>query len=502
MKKSFAWFAVFILFVVMVLSGCSGSGGSNTENTPSKETKNSESQNQNTQKPSEAPPKEVTLTLWNRLQTDLFNATIEGFQKKYPHINVKLVNLPQAGGEAAQYQAAINGKELPDMFVRPTTYTLAQLKGLNVLHSLNEVFPKGEYDQYTAGTFSEGISMINGQVYQFPLFSALHGSAMLYYNKKVLDQLGIKEADIPRTWDKFMELGKEIYKKSNGKIYGMIFGGATNYMDLYVVNSNANAISPESGMDFRTGQYNYATPGVIETFQFFKKAYKDKVLHPSTIDGDTGKAYSTLHNGEVAFMVQGNWGGSYLINDKFTANDWGVVPLPTKSGNDAYQYFEGGSGEHLYVNQDTKNWPEVKLFLNYMKDNIYSNIVKTGSTLPSKKMEYVKEASMPFPQYKTISDIMTKAKVLTPSVFIHNTDANDVLKNFVSYLPKDNLGALFLAYLQGQIPDSDLDGALKKYNETYNKALDKAIENSKGKVKREDFIFKDWVPGKDYAASK
>lgn len=472
----------------MLLAGC-GTGAN-----PSSSPENGSSSKENAEKT-------VTITMWNRIQHDLFDKAIAGFEEEHPNIDVQLENLPEAGQDVPQFQAAISSNELPDVFVRPTGYNLPQLAGLDLLHPLDSVFPKEEFEQYTAGTFAEGVSMIDGSVYQFPLFSSLHGSLVMYYNKKVLDSLGYTEADIPRAWGEFIEFGKEIHAKTDGQTYALTVGAKTNYMAVYLMNQLSTVISPETGMNYRTGRYAWNTQGLKETMEFFRSAYDEKVLHPVTLDADTGKAYSMLKSGEAAFMISGNWGGSYLTpadndpNVEFKSEDWGVVPLPTKDGSDSFQYFEGGSGESIMVSKSTEHWPEVELFLQYLKEHIYEDIARTGSSLPSKKIDNLQEIG-PFPQYSKIADLMEVSKVLTPSVYERNRNATDVMNNFNSYLPRENVGSIFLAYLTGQI--SNLDQALEDLTKGYNDALDKAISESNGQVTLDDFKFSDWVPGKPY----
>lgn len=490
MKKYSPLILAVMMFAGAMLSGCTKEDNSgNTTSEPPKDG-------------AAATTKQVTITMWNRLGKDTFNSVITGFQQKHPNITVKLENMPEAGGDVAQFQAAITGNELPDIFVRPTGYTPAQLVKLDKLHSLDEVFPKAAQSNYTDGTFAEGYGSIGGSVYTFPLYSSLHGALMMYYNKKVLEGLGYTEANIPKSWDEFMTFGKELNAKSGGKTYALTFGAKTNYMSTFLLNQLSAPITPESGFNYKTGQYNYNTPGYKETMQYLKKAYDEKVLHPATIDADTGKAYSLIKTGEAAFMIGGNWSGDYLSSDDkggaevFTAKDWGVVPIPSKNGGPQFQYFEGGSGEYLYVSKQTKHWPEVKVFLEYLNENMYAEVVKSGQTLPSKKIELIQGAQPKFEQYDKISKMMVEFKRLTPTVYKHNPAATDVMSLYSGYAPKENVGTIFLGYLQGQL--KDLEQPLQKLTDDNNAALKRAIDGSKGTVKPEDFIFSDWVPGQNY----
>ncbi|MGG6314149.1 ABC transporter substrate-binding protein [Paenibacillus macerans] len=496
MKKRGLLILMSILLTGSVLAGCSGSNNNGASS-------NNAGTTQTGAESSAAPQEKVTITMWNRIQKDQFDEAIAGFQEKYPNITVKLENMPEAGGDVAQFQAAINGNDLPDIFVRPTGYSMAQLVKLDKLHSLDEIFPAEKQTDYTDGTFAEGYGKIGGSVYTFPLYSSLHGALMMYYNKSVLEGLGYTGEDVPKTWDEFIAFGKELHEKSGGKTYALSFGLTTNYFSTFLMNQLAPPISPETGFNYNAGEYNYNTPGMVEAMEFFKKAYDEKVLHPATLETDTGKAYSMLKTGEVAFMFGGNWSGSYLTApaaegaEPFTAEDWGVLPIPTKDGGPSFQYFEGGSGEYLYVSKATKHWPEVKLFLQYLDEHLYSDIVGFGSTLPSKKMELLEDAKAPFEQYNQIGQMMADFKRLTPTVFSKNPEATEVMAQYSGYAPKDSVGTIFLGYMTGQL--KDLPKSLQQLSDDSNAALKRAIEASGGKVKQEDFVFSDWVPGEAYA---
>lgn len=490
MKKYGLLMLTVMMLVGVILSGCTEKG--NSGSAASDQANDGAS----------ATPEQVTITMWNRLAKDTFDSVIAVFQQKYPNIKVKLENMPEGGGDVAQFQAAINGNELPDIFVRPTGYSISQLVKLDKVHSLDEVFPSDTHGNYTDGTFAGGYGSIGGTVYTFPLYSSLHGALMMYYNKKVLEELGYTEADIPKSWDEFITFGKELHEQSGGKTYALTFGAATNYMSTFLLNQLSAPITPESGFNYKTGQYNYNTQGYIETMQYFMKAYDEKVLHPATIDADTGKAYSLIKTGEAAFMIGGNWSGDYLSSDDnsdaeaFTSKDWGVVPIPSKNGGPQFQYFEGGSGEYLYVSKETRHWPEVKLFLEYLNENMYAEVVKSGQTMPSKKIELIERAEPPFEQYEKISQMMVEFKRLTPTVYKNNPAATEVMSLYSGYAPKENIGTIFLGYLQGMI--KDLEKPLQKLTEDHNAALKRAIDGSGGAVKPEDFIFQDWVPGENY----
>ena len=166
---------------------------------------------------------QVTITMWNRLGKDTFDSVIAGFQEKYPNIKVKLENMPEAGGDVAQFQAAINGNELPDVFVRPTGYTISRLVKLDKVHSLDEVFPADTHGNYTDGTFAEGYGGIEGTVYTFPLYSSLRRANDVLQQERA-GRSRLYGSGYPGSWEEFMTFGKELHEKSGGKTYALTFG--------------------------------------------------------------------------------------------------------------------------------------------------------------------------------------------------------------------------------------------------------------------------------------
>jgi multiple sugar transport system substrate-binding protein len=445
----------------------------------------------------------VTLTLWSRTDTQLFEQVIKDFEQDHPDIHIQLMNPPGTGKEKALDLSTVSSENLPDLFTGPTKETINQLVKLGHVHNLNDIFPKSRFNQFPPGTFAEGLTMVGGSVYQFPLVSSLQGGLMMYYNKNVLSKLGIKESEIPRTWDELVRVGKEIYQKSGGEIYALQFDGKSMGINRDIIEQSAPVISPGYGLrgfNFTKGEYDYNLPGVKETFGFFKKAYDEKVLSPATIDAGAGTSLSLFKAGKVAFIFQGFAGGKALhsnnMNDPLQIVNWGVAPIPTKNGRPSLMYFQGGSPEGLYVNEHTKHWTEVKKFLGFMEDDFaYRDIIHLGSEMPAKRLDYI-EISYPYTQYEQMTEIMAQSKVLAPNVYKRNSNMVDVMAQYNHYKPSDNIGNVFVGFLSGQF--NDPSQALQKLSEDHNNALERAIKESDGKANKDDFIFSDWVPGKPF----
>ncbi|WP_077325298.1 ABC transporter substrate-binding protein [Virgibacillus siamensis] len=470
MKKVWSLIICFCVVTGLLLTGCQSNSSDATDGSDGKEG-------------------DVTLTLWNNISAGrtYFPILIEKFEEKNPNININLKNLSVESSQA-QYQAAISDNNLPDMFTT-SSYSISQLVDLDLVHSLNSIFPKKAQKQYTDGVFAPGNTMVGDKIYLFPIYKG--GAYMMYYNKDVLNKLGIEK--IPETWDELEEAGKKVYEKSDGKTYGLLFGGKSEWLVNAVTQMMARGISPVSGLDYKTGKYNYSTEGHIETIKYFKDLFDNNVLSPVSLETNSTKVRALFASGQSAFLFDGNWSGLLMHKNGF--DNFGVAPLPVKSnGGHPYGEFGLGSGDGMYVSKNTEHWPEVKRFLKFLRENIYGEAIKVGEATVAKNFDAVK-AEPPIPQIKTIQEIFLKSNIRAPEPVKLNPAALDVTLEVNNNAPDTNVGSVLMGYLAGQV--SDLEGTLQKITDGYNEAFTKALE-SNDKINRENFIFPNWKPYQPY----
>lgn len=432
----------------------------------------------------------VTLDLWNNLAsgTTFFPKLIEEFEADNPDIKINLNNVNVESSDA-EYQAAISDNSLPDMFITDA-FTMNELVDLDLVHELNSVFPEEVQEDYTAGVFDEGNTRIGDNIYLFPIFKG--GTYMMYYNKAVLDELGIDT--VPETWDELLEVGKEVYEKSNGDKEGLIFGGSSGWLVNAFVQLMATELSPESRFDYVNGEYSYYNEGYIETIEFMKEMLDENALSQLTLETNSTVAREYFAIGKTAFLIDGNWTGQ-LLEEENAFSDWGVVPLPTKEA-DGKQYGEFGvsSNDGMFVSKNTEHWEEVEKFLVFLRENMYEELVNAGEATIAKEFDLV-GGEAPFEQITDIQDIFSMMSIQVPNAASVNPEALEVELEVRKNAPDSAPGQILMGYLTNQI--DDLEGTLEAYESDYNKAFDEALEAHEN-VSREDFQFSDWVPYEPY----
>ncbi|MGP4041114.1 ABC transporter substrate-binding protein [Gracilibacillus sp. D59] len=435
----------------------------------------------------------TVITMWNRLSgLDVYlPEIITSFEEEYPDIKVELENLPVESQEQ-QYQAAVQENKLPDIFTTGGGYGVPQLVAADQIRPLDEVFTDEVKEKFVTGSFESGQTVMDDKVYAFPVFSPSHGAFMTYYNKDLLEELGI-EPRVPDSWKEFMEIGEEVYEKSDGTKYGLLVGMQAGWLISDVTLQMAKAITPETERDWTTGEFNFATQGVIETAEFYKTMLDNNIMSIQSLELGAQDVYTQFANGQSAFMFAGNYVGAQL-KDRGLEN-FGVAKLPTKNG-EGVQYGEKATPEMITVSKYTENWDEVQLFINFLIDHMYDYIVESGTSAPALKLDHVGTTESNLAQFNDIAEIMNEVMVVAPNPTKVNPETIKVNQEHGEMAPKEGLDTIINGYLTGQV--EDLEGTLQQLTDDNNKALKEAIEQSNGKVSMEDYIFKNWTPGQDY----
>ncbi|TDQ41224.1 ABC transporter substrate-binding protein [Aureibacillus halotolerans] len=468
--KRFWSFGLLLILSLGILAACSGGG---------EETGSSEDA--------------VTLTLWNRYPElrDPFDKLISDFEKEHPNIKIEKQDLP-LDSHYAQLQTALSEDQLPDIFT--TALGLKDLVEADAVKNLNEVFTEDVKSQFVEGVWTENGTTLNDNVYVFPFLSPKSGAYIMYYNKSILEEFGYTESDIPRSWDEFVEFGKELRAASGDTIYPLSWTNE-GWANEGLVNMMSTAITPEVpwNMNYKEGQPTFTQPGKIESIHYLKRLLDEGVMAPASIETNVSKAEANFTAGANAFWISGNWTGMQLTNS-YGFTDWGVVPIPTKNG-DPYYYPAGRQVDGFSVSQDTEHWEEVKIFLEYSIENLHQTLyVEPGIGIPAKK-DVGGEAA--YPQFADIRDLMNELAISVPNPVQNNLAIIEFQRDYTGKLDAQDSGALIGGYLAGAVPD--VEAELKKQEEKHRAMFSETLEQHPD-VSREDFIFENWTPFEPFTA--
>ncbi len=442
---------------------------------------------------------QVTLDVtirWVSAADIIENEIIPAFEKKNPNINVKIQKSFNTS-YTQSLQAAVNGGNLPDIFASHPSLPVRKLYDLGVLHKLDEVI--GDHkDEYEQGTWTQGSTVMeDGSIYAFPFMTGQKDSFLMYYNKEVLEQAGLSKKDVPKTWDQLVKVSKIINEKTDS--YGVIVGMKSPWVAEGALTQMASAITPEvmapTYYDPINGEYNYHTDGTIQSIEYFKKLMDEKILHPNSLTLEPEEAPALFAGGQAAFLFDGAWRGSNLMQDGF--ENFGSALVPTKDGKEQYLGYQGNLAAGLLVNKDTEHYEEAKLFLKYIIDHGYEQLVKNGSQFSP--IPKINEKYAPDNVVGDTFQLQSDTFIPAPNPVYNNENAPTVTAEMSGKGPQETVGDVLVGYLTGQI--SDLEGTLKTMSEEKNKALMDAIKKVQEDgvdIDQSAWKFEDWKPFEPY----
>ncbi|MBD2848144.1 sugar ABC transporter substrate-binding protein [Paenibacillus sp. IB182496] len=448
---------------------------------------------------------EVTLTFWSRWPESqpVFEQAIQEFEDLHPNIHISFPSIASSQ-YSAQLQAAVASNDLPDIFSNHASIPTDQLVQLGLIRDLNDLFPPEKKAAFYEGTWTEGFTTMDGNVYALPHFTPRRFANVMFYNLDVLEQAGLTEADVPASWSELEEVGGKIRRATEG-VYPLILGIKTDWLMNGLIGQMGSAINPDvlpndtaySGFNYQTGTYEQDSAGIVQTMEFIKQLQEEKLLHPNSLVIDYREASALFAGGQAAFVIDGTFLTSELQkNNQF--DRFGVAPLPTKDGKPQYYAFQGETKAAVHVSKQTKHYEEVKLFLSFYMDRIYalqmeegiegSPIIAQNEALPSDNAQ--------FKQAQTIQD---ETFILSPHQYSRNLATIQVHTELNGKKPKENYGKILEGYLAGQIPN--VETALGQLAADYNAALEASIAKVAAggtSVSLDDYTFPNWVPFEPY----
>ncbi|MDU4938197.1 MAG: ABC transporter substrate-binding protein [Clostridium sp.] len=269
----------------------------------------------------------VEITFWHAMNGDLeksLTSLTEKFMAENPNIKVTLQNQSSYKDLQQKITATVaSPKDLPTMTQAYPDWMFNPIKD-NLVTDLtpyieNETLKFDNYEDILA-SFREA-AKIDGKIYGMPFNKS---TEVLWYNKTLLDELGLKA---PTTYEELAQVSKTIKEKKG--IAGAGFDSLNTYYTTFLKTEGKTFDSNFDVTDEASAKaVNYYLEGVKEGY--FRIAGTDNYL-----SGPFG-------NGTVAMYVGSNAGENFVkqgVGDKFEV---AAAPYPTSAslqqGTDLYVF--------------------------------------------------------------------------------------------------------------------------------------------------------------------
>ena len=254
-------------------------------------------------------------------------AMFKALNDKYPDIKVVANSVPGGGGvnQRVVLQARITAGLPPDTFQTLGGAELKNYVDSDVLEPLDDLYAKLKYKDVIPGPLYNAVT-INGHPYSVPL--NMHIQNILYYNKKLFDELKITP---PTTFAELLAACDTI-KKAKPQMACLGLGSKEKWEDAFVFDS---ILLEDGGAEYYVKLYK----GLIDvsTDPIYKGALtKFQKLIPYINADHSGltwdQAVGLVGSNQAAMTLMGTWAiGAFIQGSKWQPGvDFGAVTFPQK----------------------------------------------------------------------------------------------------------------------------------------------------------------------------
>jgi multiple sugar transport system substrate-binding protein len=279
-----------------------------------------------------------SLTVWtfesNAAEKTAFQKITDQFHKTNPNVKISWVYVPEDDLDT-KLLAAAGTHTGPDVIMADREADLPGLISSGVFADLSQYWSKyADRSKYP----DVAIFKSKGKVFTVQAFINLLG---LWYNKDILDQLGISP---PTT---IQELGQDLAKvKASGQYQGLTLAGVPTFEGAW----QAMPWLFNNGVTY----CNIGTPATTEVFSMLSDWRTKGYIPREAASWDQTTSYQQFLGGKFAFAENGNW---EITNTKNIAKfHYGVVQFPT--GSSGSHVLLGGPAEGIdqYSNNKDLAW--------------------------------------------------------------------------------------------------------------------------------------------------
>ncbi|TDD32277.1 extracellular solute-binding protein [Actinomadura sp. KC06] len=282
-----------------------------------------------------------------------WDALIKEFESKNSgyRVNLEMVDWTQMDAKVKTY---VQTKQVPDVLNYNAFSDFAR-DGL--IYQASEVVSPTTLGDFTP-TFVEQ-AKYNGEQYGIPFISS---ARLLFYNKALF-----KKADIaqpPRTWDE-VKANAEKIKKAGAFGYGLPLGPEEAQAEFHCW-----AMNNGGGWVDASGKWAINQKANVDTLTFLKGLNTSGLTQPNPESTDRKTVFNQFAQGKIGMSIGGPFTKAGFIEPVTKNLDFGVAPLPSRSGN---EHNTLGVMDVLvaFKKADGKNKDAIKKFLDfvYQKEN-------------------------------------------------------------------------------------------------------------------------------------
>lgn len=283
------------------------------------------------------------------------DALFKAYAAKYPKVEIVNATVAGGGGSAARgvLQTRLAGGDVPDTWqVHPGFELLGQYVDPGYVAPLTQIYKDEGWDKVVPEALVKMMTK-DGEIYQVTV--GVHRGNGLWYNKKLLDDNGIKVGPT-MSIDEFMAAADKL--KAAGVTPLCVGDNGIWATAQLFENTLLGVIGPEKYAGLWNGSTSFGDPDVKKAMETYGKMLEYQNEDHSALSWD--QAVKKLMEGGCAFNSMGDWAYGEFVNAGKKDNvDFGWVSHPGTAGSfmivaDGFVLGKGSPDQ-----ENTKNWLKV-----------------------------------------------------------------------------------------------------------------------------------------------
>ena len=366
-----------------------------------------------------------------------------------------------------------------------------------------ETWKKG----FPPGAFLEGLTDFNGKTYGLPYTSARVTSVHVLYNNKYMHDAGYDPSTTPLTWTTFRDAAKKITQAGKGSHYGFIIGGAqinrwqdTTRAIAQMAGASSGSNSFYSDIDFRTGKLQYTSDAYVGAVELLLALNSDGSVFPGVMGLTAPQARAFMPQGVAGMILQGPWNVPQWERENPNF-DFGVAQPPNPDSGTVYPIIAqsvAAASNTMFIYAKAKNPKIAADIFHYLgtEDGQVAWGSLDGPADPPIFPSSIEKATMSA-KSKAILQMSNKIMRVGPNPLVRNAALAEVVKVYQE--PTPSFAATVQGLFTGQL--KGVKENMQKLQDATDKQIDAAFAKAKAsgaKVSRDDMVFANWDPMKDY----
>lgn len=396
-------------------------------------------------------------------------------------------------------QLANRSNQMPDVFNVPNS-TPDQVNSLAAAGWFAPLANNFAFDKpFQKEVLAEGFTTFGGKLHSFPIFSFRQTATSLWYFKDGFAATGADPAAGPQTWEEARSASLAATK--DGK-YGLILPLQFAVRMENHLTDLAQAAGASGQINWKTGEYAFASPEFVEALNFLLSFQQDGSLHPASSSLDARQGRARWAAGESLMFFDGPW-NSGVLNGNFQAVidaiDVVRVPYPAAQAGKSFTYHAPTTGTFFVSSQSDDVQLASDVLQQLTTEEYYIGLAERMDQ-PPLDLAAVEKANV-HPGYRKVVSGYADYVRLAPDPLIRNPAVAQVYAEMKPVTP--GLGEIIQGAFAGAF--SDPQPVLQQFADQMTAERQRAIDivaAAGAAVSVDDWKFDAWTPGEDFTADK